>query len=281
MTAHFEKHAVDAPRLSAELLLAHVIGCERLRLYMEADRPASPIERDALRALVERATAHEPIAYLLGEAWFFGLRMTVTADTLIPRPSTVTIVEHILQRQRAGAGASAPLIAEIGVGSGAVSIAIARHLRTARIIATDISDAAIEVARENAAEHKVADRMEFRTGSLLEPLRGGREWSRFDYIISNPPYISDAEWTVVDRNIRDYEPHSALRGGSDGLEFLRPLIQNAPTGLAPAGQVVFEFAASQRTAILALTREQSDLVEPHILSDHENLPRVLVATRRS
>ncbi len=271
-TAEFfaEKH-LEHPRLCAEMLLAHVLGVPRLRLYMEADRPASPGELDAYRALVRRAADHEPVDYLVGQAPFFSMWLKVTQATLIPRPSSETIVEHVITTHRAG-GDAAPRIAEIGTGSGAIAIALARHLPDAKLIATDISDAALAVARDNAAAQGVAERIDFRLGDLYEPLAG----EALDWLVSNPPYISDAEWAEVPANVREHEPSLALRGGPDGLACLRPLIAGAAAHLAPAGRIAFEIAASQGDDVLELAR-QAGLRQPHILKDHENLPRVLAA----
>lgn len=272
---HFEQKGVADARLSAELLLAHVLEVPRIKLYMELDRPASPLELSAYRDLVEKAVAHHPVQYLLGEAHFFSLTFKVTADTLIPRPSTETLVEHIIHHTRVTPGFRAPQIAEIGTGSGIIAVSLAKNLPDAHIVATDISEPALAVARQNAERHGVADRIEFRAGSLYEPLHG----HLFHYVVSNPPYIPDAEWEQVAANVRDYEPTAALRAGAEGLDVLRPLIAGGAAHLQDPGQLVLEIAASQKAAVLELAGQAKGLERPRVLADHEAHPRMLLADR--
>jgi len=272
-TDYFSKKGIDSARLSAEMLLAHVLEVPRLKLYIDPDRPASELERAAFRDLVERAAKHEPVDYLTGQAPFFSLMMKVTPAVLIPRPSTETIVEHIIQHARRTPGFLAPTIADIGTGSGAISIALTKNIPMAHVIATDISADALLVAKENAQTHGVADRIEFRLGSLFAPLHG----QRVRYLISNPPYISDAEWAEVAPNVKDYEPVGALRGGTDGLQFIRPIIEQAHLHLDSPGQLLVEIAASQKQAVLDIARHAPRLRDATVLADHESLPRVLVA----
>jgi release factor glutamine methyltransferase len=275
--SHFARKGIDSPRISAEMLLAHVLGTQRIKLYMDLDRPASELERAAFRRLVERASAHEPVDYLIGQAPFFSMMLKVTPAVLIPRPSTETIVEHVIQHARRTPGFSSPLIADVCTGSGAIAIALAKHLPNCRVIATDISAEALAVAKENAASQKVSDRIEFRQGDLLEPIADLKH--RLRYLVSNPPYISDDEWQHVAPNVKDYEPTHALRGGMDGLKYLRPLIEHAHEYLDLPGQLVLEIADSQKPAVLKLAEHAPALRNAHVLADHEGLPRVLVADR--
>jgi release factor glutamine methyltransferase len=272
---YLERKAVDSPRLAAEMLLAHVLEVPRIKLYMDMDRPASPLERSAYRSLVERAAAHEPVQYLVGQTSFFSLDFAVTPEVLIPRPSTETLVEHIIQRVKRTPGLAAPVIADVGTGSGCIAIALAKNLPAAGIIATDLSSKALAVAKQNAAAHGVADRITFREGDLLEPLAG----TRFAFIASNPPYISDAEWEDVAPNVKEYEPIMALRAGADGLDVLRRLIAGAGELLEEDGQLVAEIAASQKSAVLALVEDAGNLHNARVLADAESHPRVLVADR--
>lgn len=255
-----------------------MLGCERLRLYTDPDRPAAADELARLRSLVERAGRHEPIQYLLGEAWFFGRAFEVTPATLIPRPSTETIVEEALQHFRSQRRLNDRLtIIDIGTGSGILATTLAAALPEAVVLATDISPAALEAAQRNAARHGVTGRIEFATGSLFEPLAHREPPVRADLLVSNPPYISDAEWEEVARNVRDYEPTAALRAGADGLDLLRPLIAGAHEWVRAGGRVLLEFAASQAAAVEALAAGNAALTGVRILKDHESLPRVLAA----
>jgi release factor glutamine methyltransferase len=272
---YLERKDVDSPRLSAELLLAHVLETERIKLFMDLDRPASPLERSAFRDLVERATAHEPVQYLTGEAHFFSLAFEVNADVLIPRPSTETLVEHVLQHARRTPGFKEPVVADIGTGSGCIAIAIAKHLPGSHVIAIDVSAAALEVAKRNAERHGVADRIEFRHGDLLEPMNEAVE-----YLCSNPPYIPDNEWEAVAPNVKDHEPTGALRGGADGLDVIRPLLAAAVSTMASPAQLVVEIAASQKHAAIDLANQTPGLSDARVLADAEGHPRVLVAERK-
>ena len=321
MSQTFEQRDLDSPRLSAEILLSHVLECERLRLYMEQDRPASPAERDTLRDLVKRALNHEPIQYLTGEARFFGLDFKADRRALIPRPSTETIIEHVLQAERRAntppepdpvpepisdeepdqpdaddtersdetpsqperaperpkAPPPAPIrIADICTGSGCIAVALAKNLPHATITATDISPDALALAQENADRHDVADQIDFREGDLLEPLTQSQAGEPlFDWILANPPYIPDHEWDAVEPNVKDHEPHLALRASPDGLTFVRTLIEHARPLLTPGGSLMIELAAC--TAAQAADHARSHgWTNPVILKDHEDYDRVLL-----
>jgi release factor glutamine methyltransferase len=288
MNEAFTAKGLDSPRLSAEMLLSHVIGCDRLRLYTESDRPASPLERQALRDLVARALKNEPIQYLIGDAWFFGLAFTVDSRVLIPRPCTESIVERVLQhaRSRPGFGGSdgdALLIADVCTGSGCIAVALAKHLPHARVIATDISEDALEIARVNAERHSVNDRIDFRPGDLLAPLLAhpaAGQKGALSFLVSNPPYIPDSEWeSGMGPNVRGHEPEIALRGGPDGLEFIEPLINDGPHLLRPDGLLIIEIA-SVSAEIVRTAAQQSPLLENvEVIADLEGHPRTLIAAR--
>ncbi len=292
MTKAFEDKGLDAPRRQAEMLMAHVIGCERLKLYMDPDRPTAPLERDNLRGLVKRALNNEPIQYLVGEEHFFAMTFKVDKRVLIPRPSTLTIVEAVLQHARknpdsgsvrdsdAGSGI---LIADVCTGSGCIAAALAKHLPGARVVATDISPDALAVARINIEAHELADRVDLLEGDGLDALRqhpvAGRARS-LRYLCSNPPYIPDDEWDAVEPNVKDHEPTLALRGGPDGMDLVRPLIANGPAFLEQTGLLLVELAAARAPDALALAEAHPDLTNARILKDSDGLPRVLVAERK-
>lgn len=289
----FTKKGLDSPRLMAELLVSHVIGCDRIRLYMDADRPASPLEREQLRDLVGRALKHEPVQYLVGEGWFFGLPFYVDKNTLIPRPATETIVEQVLLHARAepgfgGKSGEGVRFADIGTGSGAIAVALLKNLPQSLGVATDISEAALAIAKKNAERHKVADRLELLQGDLVQPLAQHPAGTGRDlhYIVSNPPYIPDSEWNapeMVDRNVRDFEPESALRGGPDGLTFLQPIVRDAPEQLRRGGLLILETAAATAKSVAELMRAHA-LIAPdsvRVVRDFEGYDRVVVGARTS
>ncbi len=282
------KKGVESPRLCAELLVSHVIGCDRLRLYMDPDRPAAPLERENLRSLVARALDHEPVQYLVGEAWFFALAFKVDRRVLIPRPSSETIVEEVLQHARSeggvgGARGEGVLLADIGTGSGCLAVALLSRLTGARGIATDLSADALALAGENARRHGVADRMDLVEGDLLDALRAhpiARARASLHYLVSNPPYIPDAEWPGVPPNVRLHEPEAALRGGGDGLDFVRRLLAEGPWFLRPRGLLLVEIAESTHAEALGLAESSPDLEGVRILEDFEGRPRVVVGRKK-
>lgn len=285
MSEAFTKSKLDSPRLFAELLLAHVIGCDRLKLYMDADRPATDLERQTLRELVGRALKHEPVQYLVGEAWFYGLPLHVDRRVLVPRPSTETIVEQVLQHARAEPGfggktGEGVCFADIGTGSGAITLVLLKNLTAARALATDISRDALEVAERNAKRHGLEERVDFLQGDLLWPLDTHPAGRGLHYVVSNPPYIPDGEWGDVEPNVKDYEPHGALRGGEDGLKFVGPLLEKGPEFLLPHGLLLLEIAAATAPEVLERARAHPLLENARIVQDIDALPRVLVARRK-
>ncbi len=279
-TRRFEQAGFDFARRQAEMLLAHVIGYpDRLRLYLEVDRLATPEEKAQFRALVQRALANEPIDYLIGKAPFFGLTFKVTPATLVPRPATETLVEFVLETEKAKPAQEGRTLrlCDIGTGSGTIAVTLAKFLpktKNAQIIATDLSVAALEVAKENARMLGVEAHISFRHGDLLAPLAG----EQCDYLLSNPPYIPDHEWDAVEANVKDYEPATALRGGPDGLSHLRPLIEQGAQVVAGGGWMALELASWHARQAEELARKAGWL-EVRILKDHENLPRILVGKR--
>jgi release factor glutamine methyltransferase len=285
MTEAFTRTGLDSPRLFAELLMSHVLGCDRLKLYMEADRPATELERGVLRDLVGRALKHEPVQYLVGEAWFYGLPLQVDRRVLIPRPSSETIVDQLLRHCRAEPGfggerGDGVCLADVCTGSGCLAVTILKNLPGARALASDNSAEALEVAGENAKKHRVTDRIEFLHGDLTEPLLDHPAARGLHYLVANPPYIPDGEWESVAANVKDYEPHGALRGGAEGLTYVRPLVEKGPQFLRAGGLLMVEVATATAGAVLELARAHPQLESPRIEPDGDGLARVLIARRR-
>lgn len=274
MTGYFEGKSIDSVRFTAEMLLSHILKCERLRLYMEVDRPASKSELAELRAMVKRVGEHEPVQYVLGEGWFYGRPFHVEPSTLIPRPSTESLVETVINHVRAIEEERIIRIADIGTGTGCVIVTLIAELPNAASVATDINESILSLARRNAERHKVSDRIKFTAGSLFESVEG-----TFDVIVSNPPYIPDHEWPAVERNVKDYEPESALRGGKDGLDVIRPLITTASDYLVEGGLLAIEVADSHADSVKALMEAESNFKEVSIVKDNEGFKRVARAHR--
>ena len=291
MTKAFEAKDLDSPRRMAEMLLAHIIGCDRLRLYMDNDRPASPIERETLRDLVRRALDHEPIQYLVGEESFFGMTFHVDKRVLIPRPSTQTLIDEVLNHARknpddrtlresdAGVGM---MIADVCTGSGCIAAALAKNLPGARVIASDKSPDALEVAQMNITRHDLDDRVDLVEGDLLEPIFAhpvaGQKGS-LHYLCSNPPYIPDHEWDAVEPNVKNHEPTMALRANDDGMEFVKPLIEQGPELLSKNGMILIEIAACNAAKSLALATDHDMLTRARIAKDSDGFDRILIAER--
>lgn len=288
MTGAFRDKGLDSPRLLAELLLCHVFACDRLALYTHADRPASQAERVALRTLVGRALKHEPVQYLVGEAWFFSLPFHVDRRVLVPRPATETIVEHALQRVRqdcaslgCGPDGAGLVFSDVCTGSGCIAIALLKNLPGARGIASDLSDDALAVAAMNAQRHGVLDRLTLAQGDLLAPIEAAHRGiapDGFAFVLSNPPYIPDHEWEAVEPNVKLFEPESALRGGADGLDLARPLFARAGALLRPGGELLVEVAASHASDARALA-ERAGFERARVLKDFEGFERVIVGAR--
>lgn len=282
----FEDKGLDAPKLSAEMLVAHVIGCDRLKLYMDPDRPASPLERDQLRDLTTRALKHEPVQYLTGEARFYGLTFHVDRRVLIPRPATETIVQTILEHVRmnpafAHEKGEGVMIADVCTGSGCIAIALLKRLPKARAVATDISADALEVAKDNARRHEVLDRLDFRRGNLVEALLDHpitRARGSVHYLASNPPYIPDEEWVKVEPNVKDHEPTNALRGGESGLDLVTPVIDDGCELVKKGGLMLVEVATSRAKQAAELMEARPEVSATRVLKDVDNLPRVIEGT---
>ncbi len=282
MRETFESRSIDEPRLSAELLLEHATGESRMRLYTHADRPASDTELTALRAMVKRTLAGEPVQYVLGEWSFFGQTLKVDRRALIPRPCTEIICEQALQHARTRDTSAPLLVADIGTGAGTIALAVLANLDNAEAIATDPSADALQLAQENADRLNLAERVHFAQGEGLETATRhprAEQHAGFDYILSNPPYIPDDEWNdpaMVDRIVRDHEPELALRGGPDGMQIAGPIIDAAPNALRPGGMLAIEVAAS-RADDAANRAEHAGLRDVRIAKDLDNLPRVIIA----
>ena len=276
----FQRKDVDSPRLSAEMLLCHVLKAPRIKLYTDYARVLSTHDLTAFRALVKRASEQEPIAYLTGRAPFFNLEFEVTPDVLIPRPDTETIVENVLQLARHQTGLDRPHIVDLCTGSGCVAAAIAHHLKTCDVVAIDISPAAVAIAKKNVEALNLSDRVIVEEGDLLEPVPRLIDPRPFDLLTANPPYISSSQIEMLDRSVKDYEPLLALDGGLDGLVFHRRILNESPPRLIPGARIFLEIAFDQGPAAVAMAAEHETFEDVRILRDHAGNDRVLTARRK-
>jgi release factor glutamine methyltransferase len=243
-TTYLGDHGSSTARLDSELLCAQALGIRRLDLYLQFDRPLDEHELTAIRELVRRRGKGEPVAYITGTREFYGRSFTVTKDVLIPRPDTETIVERALDALRALEGPAR--VADLGTGSGCIAITLAAEVPGADVVATDVSGAAIEVARGNAERLDVV--ATFVESSWADALDGS-----FDLVVSNPPYVTTAELDGVDRDVRDFEPHGALLGGEDGLDAYRALLASLRAH-ATASRLVLEVDPRRAGAVGAMVQ---------------------------
>lgn len=263
----------DAER-EAQWLLAERLGCSVGRLRAQREAPVAPEDWVLFVGWVERRAKREPIQYILGTQEFLGLEFRVTPEVLIPRLDTEVLVEAAVAHLRSMVGPSGGAepflrVADIGTGSGAIAIGVAHLLPATRVVAVDLSGAALAVAQSNAERLGLADRVEFRQGDLLAPLAG----ERFAAILSNPPYIPVADLDGLEPEVREFEPHLALTPGSDGLEFYRRLAQGAPGLLEPGGLLGVEVGIGQAEAVAGLFRAAGLAVSVHL--DTAGIQRVV------
>ncbi len=263
----------ESPRLDSEVLLADVLCCERINLYTRYDEEATPDARQRFRELVRRRIEGCPVAYLVGRKEFFSLRLEITPSVLIPRPDTECVVIECL---RLAKEMPAPAILDIGTGSGAIALAVAKHHPGAKVTAMDISPDALAVAQRNAARHGLAERIRFLQGDLFAPIPPGE---KFDFILSNPPYIPHDDLPRLPVGVRDYEPHMALDGGPGGFVVFDRLAGEARNWLTSGGSLIVEIGSPQE----ALARERLTALGYEVaktIFDGSGHPRVLRAVHK-
>ncbi|MGB0258043.1 MAG: peptide chain release factor N(5)-glutamine methyltransferase [Coraliomargarita sp.] len=256
----FESKGVPNAKLDTDLLIAHSLGVKRLELYLDLERPLTEAQLDVLRPLVKRRANREPLQYILGSVEFYDLTLKVDSRALIPRPETEELIEYIGERL-----SEAPeRILDLGTGTGALALALAKKYPEAEVTAVDLSADALALAQENAEATGLADRVRFLQGSWFAPVPEGEQ---FDLIVSNPPYLTEAEMTTAEPEVIDHEPESALVSGLDGLDDLRIILGEAPRYLKPDGLLAVETGIEQHEVLAELVlsaglkngRSQEDL----------------------
>lgn len=265
---------VEFPRLDAEVLLAHALGCKRIDLYgFRHAEPAAPEVRQRYKDLIRKRLEGCPVAYLVGRKEFFALEFEVTPAVLIPRPDTELVVMECLRLAKALAE---PRVLDVGTGSGAIAVALARQHKGARVTAVDASPEALAVAGRNAARHGVADRVRFLEGDLFAPVVG----EQFDFILSNPPYVAREDLPKLPPGVRDYEPHRALDGGPGGYDVLARLVEGAGAHLADGGHLIVEIGSAQEGPARERIAARAGFTLADTVHDHSGHPRVLRARWR-
>ena len=267
------ERGIENARLEAELLLAHVLGIKRLDLYLQFDRPLSAAQLEHFRQVVRRRLKREPLQYITGRTQFRSLNLTTDPRALIPRPETEVLVSVVLEYVRAQAR---PLrLIDIGTGSGAIALSIAKEAPNVAVHATDLSPAAAELARENAAENGIE--LPIWTGPLFDPVPEGEQ---FDIVVSNPPYIAESERPQLQPEVRDWEPASALFAGQEGLDVVRALIAASPARLTAGGLLALEIGSTQAGAVESIMRTSSSFEDIRVIRDLSGRERIVTAVRR-
>ena len=298
ITDYFTDKRIDAPRLSAELLLSHVLSLKRIELYTQFDKRVDQQQLRILHALTKRAGQNEPVAYLIGKTEFYSMELDITPDCLIPRPETELLVERAIEflRRRVaergvmesaleegqacdGCGGPTQFVCDLCTGSGCIAVAIAANLGEAQIIATDICDSALEVAAANLEKHRLKDRVRLLHGDLFDPLIGQLDTTEFDLIVCNPPYVSGPDFEALDKKVKDYEPKIALFAGTDGLDVYRRIIEAVDTFLRPGAALMLEIGYAQGPAVRELIEQAGVFAQIRIEKDIHDKDRIVTATK--
>ena len=277
-TDFLRRHGSEAPRLDAEVLLAEAHACRRIDLYTAYEGIAPESTRVAYRELVRQRAKGAPVAYLVGRREFYSHVFRVTPDVLIPRPETefvlVALLDLVKQRE---SDSAAVRIVDVGTGSGVLAICAALHIPNSQIIAIDISPAALEVARANAAELGVAERIEFREGNLLSIFPANQA---IDFVISNPPYVRSSEWEFLAPDIRNYEPRVALIAGDKGTEIIVRLVAESSERLRHDGWLIMEVSPFIVDDVVSIISDDPALAPPRTVKDLRQQPRVVMTRRQ-
>jgi len=277
ITEYLTTNGVDAPRLSAELLLSHVLGLTRIELYTQFNKPVDKADLDALHGLVKRAGQQEPVAYLVGRTEFYSIELEVDPHCLIPRPETELLVQKAIEFLRTREGTQH--VCDLCTGSGCIAVAIAKNFPEAKVTATDLCDAALAVAARNVEKHALGDRVTLLCGDLFEPLVPGLDVTQWDLIVCNPPYVSVTEYEALDKNVKDYEPELALLAGDDGLDVYRRIAAQIEQYLKPDGTLLLEIGYAQGPAVRELLEATELFAEIAVEKDDQNNDRVVTARR--
>ncbi|MGD0382145.1 MAG: peptide chain release factor N(5)-glutamine methyltransferase [Thermoguttaceae bacterium] len=277
-TAEYLKtHGSESPRLDAEVLLANALGCQRIQLYTAFEDQPGEAVRTAFREMVRRRAEGAPVAYLVGHREFYSLDFRVTPDVLIPRPETELLVIALLDLAKTRPVGAKLTIADVGTGSGIIAVCAAKHLPGCRVTAVDISPAALEVAKSNAEKHGVLGRIEFVQSDLFAAIATEK---KFDFILSNPPYVAAGELDALSPDVKNFEPRAALLSGPRGTEVIEALIPQSAERLHPGGYLIVEISPMIHERALALFSAEPCFEPAATIKDLARLPRVIQVRKR-
>jgi release factor glutamine methyltransferase len=279
-TGFLKEKQIDSPRLTAEALLSHMLNINRVTLYLNLDQPLNESEVSGYRALIKRRLRREPLQYIIGIQEFWSLDFIVGPQVLIPRPESELLVEQAIERLKSidVQGDHSPRILDLGTGCGALATVLAKEIPNSQIWATDVSLAAIDIARINAEKHGVSEKIEYTQGDLWQPLEG--KGATFDLIVSNPPYVSTEEYKALPPEVRSYEPRLALDGREGGFYFIREIIERSPDFLNSGGWLLLEMAPGQTARALELLECIDTFGKKMRIKDYSHRYRVVCAQYR-
>jgi release factor glutamine methyltransferase len=279
ITEYLTNKDIDSPRLSAELLISHVLGLKRIELYTQFNRQVLKQQLDHLHELVKRAGLHEPVAYLTGKTEFYSLELEITSDCLIPRPETELLVQRAIEFLRTRYGTQ--YVCDLCTGSGCIAAAIAKNFPDVYIIATDMSAAALGVAVRNVEKHQLNENVRLLCGDLFVPIIQQLDVKQFDLIVCNPPYVNTTEYEELDKNVKDYEPQSALLAGEDGMDVYRKIIERVDDFLKSGSALMLEIGYAQGSVVRDLLEQSSIFAEVKIEKDFHDNDRIVTALKTS
>ncbi len=272
---------IESPRLCAEVLLAHQLNTERLKLYLEYDQPVCEKDLSQYRAMIKRLIDGEPVQYITGIQEFWSMEFIVNRSVLIPRPETEILLEQAIKvySEEYMDNNHDVSVLDMGTGSGAIAIAIASELQSAKINAVDISGQALDTAKLNAAKHGMESRIGFLQGNLFEPFEIDHQY--FDIILSNPPYVTKKDYELLPKKIKNFEPKIALESGDDGLSHIRIILEKAPDFLKPGGWIMVEMDPLQTCTALQIINNNPDYTAGQVIKDYSNRDRVVIARKKT
>jgi release factor glutamine methyltransferase len=273
-TQYLNQKGIESPRINAELLLADILNCKRLDLYLSFERPLSEDEVQKYREHIKRRGNFEPLQYVIGKVEFYGLELKVNPSVLIPRPETELMVESILKQFPKD---EKLIILDVGSGSGNIAIALAVNLPSSKIISTDVSKEALQVAKENSERHKISERIKFVKHDILK--NDLNNFPMFDVVVSNPPYVSQESYSKLQKEIKNFEPAIAVTDESDGYTFYMEISAKASAKLKENGKLFFEVAQGQSEEVVEIMTK-NHFKNIGIIKDYQNIDRVVFGERK-
>jgi len=271
---------IECPDINADTLLAFVLSCDRTKLYTNPDDILNDSDISRYKELINERIRHIPLQYITHHVEFMSLDFFVDERVLIPRPETEILVETVLNKAQDKECISKKItIMDIGTGSGNIAVSLAKNLSNAEIYASDISQEALAIAKENVRRHKVIENVHLLHGDIFNAFSGIVEKGQSNFIVSNPPYVSESEWKNLEPELRDHEPYEALVGGKDGLYFYRQIIRNATDWLKPKGYLVIEIGETQANETIKLVKKDGHYEDIEIIKDLQGKERIISARR--